>query len=170
MNNKNPWFRILHDGNFFWVAQNVIADGPEVGAAVLPVTTDGVILQSHRRRAQGGVLTYEIPRGLRAAGENPDQCALRELHEETGLLLTPDKLHPLGHVRPDTGLLASRVAIYWADVGDAQPTAGDGEALGNFSLSRADLALWLADQRIEDGFALSAILRLMIARPDWLRI
>jgi ADP-ribose pyrophosphatase len=170
MNEDNRWFRVMREDNWFWVAQNVTPDGPDVGAAVLPVTTEGVILQRHRRRAQGGALTYEIPRGLRDPGETLDQCALRELHEETGLLVASDKLHALGHLRPDTGLLASRVAIFWADVGDAQPTAGDGEALGNFPLSRGDLMQWLADHRIEDGFTLTAILRLMIARPDWLRL
>ncbi len=168
MNKENKWFRVVEDDGWFWVEHKNVPPGDVAGGAILPVTTRGVILQSHRRRSQAGAETFEIPRGLRDEGETAAACALRELHEETGLLVAADDLHPLGYLRPDTGLLAARVALFWADVKDTPLGVGDGEALKNFEITRAALRDWLVQDRIEDAFALAAILRLTIAKPDWL--
>ena len=39
------------------------------------------------------------PGGGRDEGESPQECAVRELHEETGLLLSPDALGEVVHER-----------------------------------------------------------------------
>lgn len=53
-------------------------------AAVVPVKDDGtVILIKQFRHAAGGFI-YEIPAGKLHPGENPKDCAARELEEEIG--------------------------------------------------------------------------------------
>lgn len=54
-------------------------------AAVVPVTDDGrIVLIRQFRHAAGGYL-YEIPAGKLHPGEDPRDCAARELEEEIGL-------------------------------------------------------------------------------------
>lgn len=53
-------------------------------AAVVPVKDDGtVVLIKQFRHAAGGFI-YEIPAGKLHSGEDPVQCASRELEEEVG--------------------------------------------------------------------------------------
>lgn len=52
--------------------------------AVVPVLPDGRIILVRQFRHPVGQILLEIPAGKLDAGEDPDDCALRELEEETG--------------------------------------------------------------------------------------
>lgn len=52
--------------------------------AVVPVLSDGRVLMVRQFRHPVGKVLLEIPAGKLDAGEDPDECALRELEEETG--------------------------------------------------------------------------------------
>jgi ADP-ribose pyrophosphatase len=52
--------------------------------AVVPVLADGRILMEHQYRHPVGVEILEIPAGTLETGEDPADCARRELEEETG--------------------------------------------------------------------------------------
>ncbi len=52
--------------------------------AVVPVLPDGRILMVRQFRHPVGVVLLEIPAGKLTPGEDPDECARRELEEETG--------------------------------------------------------------------------------------
>ena len=55
-------------------------------AAVVPVYPDGTTLLVRQHRVAVDRVTLEIPAGkLDSAGEDPLDCAVRELEEETGL-------------------------------------------------------------------------------------
>jgi 8-oxo-dGTP pyrophosphatase MutT (NUDIX family) len=57
------------------------------------VVTDGErILLGHATRSP----RWDIPKGVAEAGENFADAAARELHEETGLVVSPDELEALG--------------------------------------------------------------------------
>jgi predicted NUDIX family NTP pyrophosphohydrolase len=62
---------------------------------------------------------WSIPKGLVEEGEEPLECALRELEEELGLPLAfaPDELAELGSVRQKAG----KVVHCWAAEGDFDP-------------------------------------------------
>jgi predicted NUDIX family NTP pyrophosphohydrolase len=64
---------------------------------------------------------WSIPKGQLDPGEEPQACALRELQEETGALLTPapDELIELGEVRQKSG----KVVTAWAVEGDLDADA-----------------------------------------------
>jgi len=54
------------------------------GAAVLPVLPDGQVLLIKQFRPAIGTMVYEIPAGRLEPNETPQECAGRELIEETG--------------------------------------------------------------------------------------
>lgn len=54
-------------------------------AAAVPVRDDGAVLLIRQYRHAAGGYIYEIPAGKLNPGEDPKDCAARELEEETGL-------------------------------------------------------------------------------------
>ena len=54
-------------------------------AAAVPLTDDGNVLLIRQYRHAAGGYIYEIPAGKLNPGEDPKDCAARELEEETGL-------------------------------------------------------------------------------------
>lgn len=59
--------------------------GPRVGVGVI-VHRDGLLLLGERRGSHGAG-TWALPGGHLEAGETPEQCAVREVLEETGLAI-----------------------------------------------------------------------------------
>ncbi len=53
--------------------------------SVLPVSKDGTIWLERQYRSAIDKTVIEIPAGKMDAGETPEQCAARELEEETGM-------------------------------------------------------------------------------------
>lgn len=73
----------------------VLPDGREVvydlidhvdGACILPITEDGRVYLVKQYRNTLDRLTYEVPAGCMDPGESPEECAVRETMEETGLV------------------------------------------------------------------------------------
>jgi len=79
---------------------------------VVPVTTDGrVVVVRQFRYPYGRVLT-EIPAGKLEPGETPEQGALRELQEETGVQAA--KLQPLGELYPTVAVCDEVIHMFLA--------------------------------------------------------
>jgi ADP-ribose pyrophosphatase len=80
--------------------------------AIVPLDRDGkVILVRQYRHATGRAL-LEIPAGTLDKGEDPDQCAIRELQEETGY--KPGKLHKIGGIFVAPGYSTEFIHLYLA--------------------------------------------------------
>ncbi len=65
----------------------------------VPQTSCGVIVTDGERILLGHATRsprWDIPKGVAESGENLAEAAARELHEETGLVVSPDELVPLG--------------------------------------------------------------------------
>jgi ADP-ribose pyrophosphatase len=82
-----------------------LADGSEArrevvehpgAVAVLPMLDDGRVILERQFRQPAGKVLWEIPAGTLTPGEAPEDCARRELAEETGY--RPDVLEPLASV------------------------------------------------------------------------
>lgn len=100
-------------------------------ADVRTISVSAVVLS----RPDGAVVTvrkvgtdrFMLPGGKWEAGESPLECAVREIHEELGVPLTPDTLEPLGRFDTATAnepgfLLVSEVFSVRMD-GDPEPRA-----------------------------------------------
>lgn len=155
----NPWVSLYFDDVRFpdgtLGRYNRVVDGTgHDGVAILPVR-DGKALLLNIFRYPIASYSLEIPRGY---GESTSTAldAERELREETGL--SPEMIVPLGVVYPNSGLLQSRVWIFFATLGnDAAPRDSEAESL--VWLGITELRAAAADGEIADAISLSAIAR-----------
>jgi len=82
-------------------------------AVILPVLADGSIILIEQHRCALGHNLLEIPAGLMEAGEDPLQCARREVREETGY--QAGKITHLLDILPAVGFSDERMYIYVAE-------------------------------------------------------
>lgn len=95
---------------------------------VLAITNDGRVPLVRQYRPALEKLTLELPGGLREGNEAPEQTALRELEEETGLQAVSAPC-ALGCLNPDPGRLENRlwgyiVHVHSRDVQTWRPEPG----------------------------------------------
>lgn len=73
-------------------------------ASVCVVRGDGLVLMTRRAAVKDWPLCGEFPAGSALAGETSREGAVRELAEETGVLVSVDQLEEVGRVVEDTAL------------------------------------------------------------------
>lgn len=92
-------------------------------AAVIPVYEDGTTLLVRQHRVAVDRVTLEIPAGkLDSVTEDPYDCAVRELEEETGL--KAERMTLLTSILTTPGFCTEKIAIYLAQglsQGDTHP-------------------------------------------------
>jgi len=91
--------------------------------AVVPLTGDGHVLMVRQYRKAVEAFLLEIPAGTRERGESPEQCAQRELAEETGM--RAGRLRPLATYFPSPGVLTEAITVFLAE--DLRPHALPGD-------------------------------------------
>jgi 8-oxo-dGTP diphosphatase len=111
------------------------SERPPIASAV--ITHEGKVLLV-RRRVKEGSLSWQFPGGEVEAGESAGQAAVREVREETGLIVAESKV--LGErVHPNTG----RVMIYVA----CEATAGEASVVDDDEL---DSFAWVGRSGLVD--------------------
>lgn len=88
-------------------------DGKEVSSGVLIVTKDNEILCCHSTGKRFEAGTYDLPKGHIDKGEAPEEAAVREVKEETGLKLEKSKLKDLGEFNYSS---KKNLHLYWYDI------------------------------------------------------
>ena len=130
-------------------------------AAVIPVYEDGTTLLVRQHRVSVDRVTLEIPAGkLDSWDEDPLECAIRELREETGL--KAERMTLLTSVLTTPGFCTEKIGIYLAEgltQGDTHPD--EDEFLGLTRIALDDAIALAMRGEIRDS---KTICGLMMAR------
>ena len=139
------------------------------GSVILPVYCQGRtpkvgLLLNFRHSIRKNV--YELPRGHQEEGLSPEENAKMEVCSELGI--SNDQIanvHALGKVMPDSGLTASEVSLFAAEIIGETPPAGNIGHEGIKKILWVDLETlenMIADGRITDSFTIAAYTRYML--------
>lgn len=96
------------------------------GAVAVLCQYQGKIPLVRQYRYAQGKECVELPAGKLEEGEDPKECARRELFEETGL--SAGKLEELGVYCSSPDVLEEKMHLYWAEdlsLGQARPDEGE---------------------------------------------
>jgi ADP-ribose pyrophosphatase len=133
-----------------------------VGAVtILPVNNEGNILFVQQYRHATGQELLELPAGTLYKGEQPEQCALREIREETGF--AAGKLVKLGEFYLAPGYSTEYMVVYLATDLRFAPLPGDQDEFITLQAIPVDRAYEMALRgELQDGKSLAALL---LAQP-----
>ena len=128
------------------------------GATILPVDDEGYCYCVRQFRYPFGKLMLEAPAGKLEYGEDPRECALRELSEETGF--TADKIIYLGPDCSSPGFSTELLHIYMArglHKGESHPDEGEFLSVEKHHID--ELADMVMSGEIDDGKTIIAVLK-----------
>jgi ADP-ribose pyrophosphatase len=128
------------------------------GAAVIVpmLDTATVLLISSRRYAVDQTL-LELPAGTLDKGEDPINCAGRELLEETGYIA--GRLQSLGYFFSSPGILTEKMHVYAAyDLTKSRQALEEGEEIELCPTPLADAVAMCGTGDIRDGKTIAALL------------
>lgn len=130
--------KIVFDGRIFTAAilQVETDHGPaerEIvyhngGSCVLAINKNNEIGLVRQYRIAVGKFLYELPAGKLEKGEEPEDCARRELREELGW--AAGKIEHLAMIHPTPGYSSEPINIYWTrDIEVTEQDLDEGEEL-----------------------------------------
>jgi ADP-ribose pyrophosphatase len=79
---------------------------------IAPITDDGRVMLVRQYRHAVGRALWELPAGSLKDGEDPEKAAIRECHEEVGLI--PTRVERLGSFFPTPGYCDEEMIFYKA--------------------------------------------------------
>jgi ADP-ribose pyrophosphatase len=125
---------------------------------ILPFLDDHQILLIRNRRHTIGERLIELPAGTLEKGEDPINCAGRELVEETGYLA--GRLKPLGYFFTSPGILSEKIYAYAAyDLQIAGTNPDEGEEIDVLPTDFDEAIEMIRDSRIHDAKTIATILK-----------
>ncbi|VAX26949.1 ADP-ribose pyrophosphatase [hydrothermal vent metagenome] len=135
--------RIIYDSGNESVREVVVHNG---GAVILPVTNEGKLILVKQFRYPFQKFLIEAPAGKLEKGEDPYQCASRELTEETGY--TSAKITKLGEIYTTPGFCDEILHLYLAE----DLTAGEhNREEGEYGMEMFEYSISEVDEMIRNG-------------------
>jgi len=159
---ENPWIRVTeHQVTTPGGSPGIygVVSFKNVAVAVIPVDDEEHTWLVGQFRFPLGEYSWEVPEGGAPHGEPPDQCARRELAEETGLRART--LHPLMEMDLSNCVSDERAVAFVATGltrGDAAPE--DSEKLRVLRLPLSEAFAMAIDGRIRDALSVAPLLKL----------
>lgn len=103
---------------------------------------------------------YQLPSGTIDPGEAPEEAAIRELEEETGLVVAPGKLMPLGSFYPSFGATNEEIFLFAAECSELKSAHTEVSEVIELSFEDPEYVLQLvADGTFCHAAGLAALLR-----------
>lgn len=129
-------------------------------SAVIPLLPDGQIILVRQYRYPVAQVTLEVPAGkLDKEGEDPLECAKRELSEETGY--TAEKIWKLTTIATTVGFSNEFIHLYAAtDLKSGRQHTDDDEFINVVKMPLADAVKLVEDGKIIDCKSIISILML----------
>jgi len=135
--------QILYDSGNESVREIIIHNG---GAVVLPITNDGKLILVKQFRYPFQKFLIESPAGKLEKGEDPYECAARELTEETGY--SSKSITKLGEIYTTPGFCDEILHLYLA----TNLTAGShNREEGEYGMETFEYSLDEVDEMIKTG-------------------
>ena len=124
---------------------------------VLPFLPDGRVLLIRNRRYAVGEILIELPAGTLDRGEDPINCAGRELQEETGYVA--GRLKSLNHFYASPGILTERMYAYAAyDLERGKVSPDEGEEIELMPVTWDDAVEMVGVGEIQDAKTIATLL------------
>jgi len=157
---ENPWISVREDKVIRPDGQDgifgVVTTLP--GSTVLPIDNEGNIYLKKEYRYGANTETIEVPAGKIDSSETPEQAALRELNEETGLIAT--EIIPLGHIDPLTTIISTCEHLFLArNLSQGTPHPDPGEIIEVIKVPFETAVKWIMENKITDACSIAAILK-----------
>lgn len=125
--------------------------------AVVPITPEGKIVLVRQYRYPTGKTILEVPAGKLDKGEDPDDCARRELEEETGYVAS--SIRRLQSIYTTPGFTDEVIHLYVADdLTLAKPCPDEDEFLDVEVYTKEEIKNMIQDGTINDAKSLLALL------------
>ena len=126
-------------------------------SAIIPITEDGYIILVEQFRKPVESISLEIPAGKLDHGEDPLECAIRELKEETGYVA--DHIKKILTLHPTPAYADEVLHIYMAtglSLGDACPD--EDEFITTKKYKIGEIIKMIEDGTIKDSKTVSSVL------------
>lgn len=122
---------------------------------VVPVLDDGQLVLIRNQRFAVGKELYEFPAGTIEPGEDPAECALRELEEEAGYRARA--VEKLGDFHTSPGLLTERMFVFLAkDLMEVGQRLEETEHIEIETTTKAGFIELVQKGQLNDGKSLAA--------------
>ena len=131
------------------------------GVSILALDDEDNVVCVRQYRYCFGEHLLEIPAGKLEYGEDPYECAVRELSEETGI--TAGKMVSLGEIYPSPGFCKEVLHLYLAmDLSYGEAHLDPGEFLDVIKVPFDELLRQVMSGEIKDGKTVAAVLKTKI--------
>ena len=160
--------KIVYDGNLLTVFCDKVElpNGKETkrefirhpgAVAVVPITQEGNIVLVRQFRYPVGKAILEVPAGKLDKGEHPDECARRELEEETGYVA--QSIKRLSSIYTTPGFTDEVIHLYIAEnLTLAKQCLDDDEFLAVEVYTKEQIKMMIIDGTINDAKSMLALL------------
>jgi ADP-ribose pyrophosphatase len=128
---------------------------------ILPITVDGHILLIQQWRRATEEILLELPAGGLEEGEEPIDCARRELREETGF--DAKKIVPFGGFYSAPGFTNEYLYLFLAkELYSAPLPPDDGEMIDLVPVTAQEAKRLILENKIRDAKTIAGILRYLL--------
>lgn len=146
--------RLREENGFEFVRDVVRHPG---GAGCLPLLADGRVVLVKQYRHPAGCDLLEIPAGKIEAGEQPMECAARELEQEVGF--RAGRIEPLADFYSTPGFCEERLYVYLAtELTEVEQNLDHDEFVEVVYLPLAEAVAMAARNELEDSKTIVALL------------